>query len=378
MTLAALLLCGATVAVRTLIDLRAVDPGFEPERVLTLRVDLPRWRYETGSARRAALAGLLDELETLPGVEAVGAVNQAPLGRVSDSFRLWLPGRPELRPIDMPTAEIRTVAGGYLAALGIPLLRGRGLLGTLDAGGPQQALVNRPLAERLWPGQDPLGQRLSIDGAEGPWLEVVGVLATVRHFGVERAAPPELYVPYRQIQWPSVVLALRSSAPGSLVEPVLARLRAFDPELAAYEVATLDARLDQTLAPRRLPALVLSLFGVGGLLVAALGLYAMLAFGVVSRAREIGLRMAVGASRTDIARSFLAGGLRLTLLGLVLGLALGWGTQRVAVRWLDGLRALDLASVLFVVVVCLGVGVAAALGPAVRAARHDPARVLRS
>ncbi|HVS16482.1 MAG TPA: ADOP family duplicated permease [Thermoanaerobaculia bacterium] len=376
--LATVLLLGAALTVRSLLDLRAIEPGFEPERVLTLRVDLPRWRYEDGAARRGALRGLLDELGSLPGVETIGAVNQAPLGRVSDSFRLWLAGRGEQRPIDLPTAEIRTFAGDYFETLGVAVLRGRIPADLLAEGGAREVVVNAPLARTLWPGADPLGRLVGIDGPEGPWLEVVGVVSEVRHFGLERAAPPELWVPYRLVPWPSVVLALRGDAPAALVEPAIARMRGFDPELAAYDVATLSARLSQSLAPRRLPAMLLGLFGAGGALVAGLGLYALLAFGVTARGREIGLRLAVGARPGDLVRQFLGSGLRLVTTGVALGLGLGALALPLGRRWLGELGALDPWSVVGVAALGLAVGIAAALGPALRAARHDPARVLRA
>ncbi len=381
--LAVVLAVGAGLLARSVAGLERVDLGFRPQGVLTLRLDLPWARYETGARRGAFVADLLGRLDRLPGVGSAGVVNQIPLGGLSDRFRVWLPGEEYRRHVDVPTAEIRAVAGDYFRALGQPLLAGR-LFDRRDRpGAPGVVLVNRTMARSFWPdlapGEEPLGRRLGLDGPEGELLTVVGVVADVRHFGPDQAPRPEMYVPYHQIAWPSVALVIETTgAPRALLPAVRSAVAALDPELAPYDVATLEERLGASLGRWRFVNALLDLFGAAGLGLAALGLYGLLAYAVASRARELGIRLVLGAEPRALRRRVLLQGLALAALGVAAGTVAAALLAPALGSLLYGVGPADPATFAGAALLLLATAAAAAWPPARRATRVDPAAVLRS
>ncbi|MBN8226571.1 ABC transporter permease [Corallococcus macrosporus] len=381
--LAVLLLVSAGLLLRSFVHLRRIDPGFRSEGVLTVKLDLPPIRYAFGGAAPAAFYdALLERLRALPGVEAAGVVNALPM----EGKRWTLAVRDPTRPVPPGTepwqASIRIVTPGALEALRVPVLRGRGLLPEDRGAGGRAVLINAEAARRFWPGEDPLGRTVDTDmdwgnGAFGG--RVVGVVANLATEGLAVPAAPEVYVPYEQARSTDMTLVLRTSGePLALARAVRTEVRAMDANLAVGSVRTLASVVDATVAPLRFYLLLASLFAGVALVLAAVGLYGVVAYAVVQRTRELGIRMALGARAGQLMGMVLSHYLRLTAVGLVLGLGLAWGASRALSHLLNGVRPTDPLTYGLVVAVLGAVAFLAALLPARRAANVPPAVVLRA
>ncbi|MHA7632908.1 ABC transporter permease [Corallococcus sp. M7] len=381
--LAVLLLVSAGLLLRSFVHLRRVDPGFQPEGVLTVKLSLPPIRYAMGGAAPAAFYdGLLERLRGLPGVSVAGAVNAVPM----EGKRWTLAVRDPLRPVAPGTepwqASMRIVTPGALEALRVPVLSGRGLLPEDRGAGGRAVLINAEAARRFWPGEDPLGRTLDLDmdlgnGAFGG--RVVGVVANLATEGLAAPAAPEVYVPYEQARTTDMVLVLRTTGePLALAGAVRAEVRGLDANLAVGSLRTLASVVDETVAPLRFYLLLASLFAGVALVLAAVGLYGVVAYAVVQRTRELGIRMALGARANQLMGMVLSHYLRLTAMGLVLGLALAWGASRALSHLLNGVGPTDPLTYGLVVAVLGAVAFLAALLPARRAAHVPPAVVLRA
>ncbi|WP_223635962.1 ABC transporter permease [Corallococcus sp. EGB] len=381
--LAVLLLVSAGLLLRSFVHLRRVDPGFQPEGVLTVKLDLPPYRYAIGSAAPAAFYdGLLERLRALPGVSTAGAVNALPLEGKRWTLAVRDPRRPVAPGTEAWQASIRIVTPGALEALRVPVLRGRGLLPEDRGAGGRAVLINAEAARRFWPGEDPLGRGLETDmdlgnGAFGG--RVVGVVENLAAEGLAAPAAPEVYVPYEQARSTEMTLVLRTSGePLGLAQAVRAEVRGLDANLAVGSVRTLSSVVDGTVAPLRFYLLLASLFAGVALVLAAVGLYGVVAYAVVQRTRELGIRMALGARAEQLLGMVLSQYLRLTAVGLVLGLGLAWGASRALSHLLNGVGPTDPLTYGLVVTVLGAVAFLAALLPARRAAHVPPAVVLRA
>ncbi len=381
--LAVLLLVSAGLLLRTFVHLRNTHLGFQPEGVLTVRMELPPLHYRFGSAAPAAFYDrLLERLRARPGVQAAGAVSALPM---DGGIRWTLPIKDTQRPVPPEATpwetRVRIITPGALEAMGAKLLRGRSLgAGDRDAG-ERVVLVNAEAARRFWPGEDPLGHTVSteMDWGNGPFGgRVVGVVEDQPLDGLAAPAEPELYVPYEQARGTGMTLLLRTPGePLALASAVREELRALDASLATSSVRTLSSVVDGTVAPLRFYLLLVGLFAGVALLLAAVGLYGVVAYAVQQRTRELGIRMALGARARQVMGMVLGRYLRLTALGLVIGLALAAGASRALTHLLSGVRPTDPMTYAVVVLVLGAVAVVAALLPARRAARVPPAVALR-
>ncbi|MBN8466293.1 ABC transporter permease [Corallococcus exiguus] len=381
--LAVLLLVSAGLLLRSFVHLRQVDPGFQPEGVLTVKLELPPIRYAMGSAAPAAFYdGLLERLRALPGVVTAGAVSALPMEGKRWTIAVRDPRRPVAPGTEPWQASIRIVTPGALEALRVPVLRGRGLLPEDRGTGGRAVLINAEAARRFWPGEDPLGRTVDTDmdlgnGAFGG--RVVGVVANMATEGLAAPAAPEVYVPYEQTRTTDMVLVLRTTGePLALARAVRAEVRGMDANLAVGSMRTLASVVDGTVAPLRFYLLLASLFAGVALVLAAVGLYGVVAYAVVQRTRELGIRMALGARAGQLMGMVLRHYLRLTSVGLVLGLGLAWGASRALSHLLNGVRPTDPLTYGLVVAVLGAVAFLAALLPARRAAHVPPAVVLRA
>jgi putative ABC transport system permease protein len=372
------LLVGAGLTMRSLDRLLRTNLGFDPESVLTFKVSLPSARYEEDGKQRNFFGALMERVEAHPGVTAAGAVLNLPLSGGSMNGDFTIEGRPRFRPADAPAAEKHIVTPGYFAAMRIRLVRGRSFTAQDREGSRQVAIVNESMARRFWPGGSPIGQRIQILGDSTDWQEIVGVVADVRHEALDRGAGLETYVPFAQFPAAGMTLVIRSTLPAAtLTSAVRADVRALDPMIPVFSIKPLTQVVAESARGRRTPAALLGIFAGIALLLAAVGLYGLLAFSVSQRAHEMGVRMAVGAERGAVVRLVLGEGLRLVGAGALIGAVLALALGRVLAALLYETSPVDPATFAVAAAVLAGTAVVACWAPAQRAARVDPVRALR-
>ncbi|MFP2932730.1 FtsX-like permease family protein, partial [Pyxidicoccus sp. 3LG] len=380
--LAVLLLVSAGLLLRSFLHLQRADLGFQPEGVLTVKLDLPPLHYRFGSPAPAAFYDrLLERLRALPGVESAGLVSGLPM----DGVKWTIPMRDPRRPVPQGTepwkTRVRVLTPGALETLRGKVVRGRDITSTDVGESGRVVLVSAEAARRYWPGEDPIGHRVETDMGWGNGTfggRVVGVVEDMAIDGPAAPAEPELYVPYDQARSTDMTLLLRTSGdPLALLASVRAEVRALDASLALGRVRTLSSVVDGRVAPLRFYLLLVGLFAGVALVLAAVGLYGVVAYAVLQRTRELGIRMALGAREQQVMRMVLGRYLRLTAVGLVLGLALAVGASRALTHLLSGVPPTDPLTYVAVVTVLGTVAFLAALLPARRASRVPPAIALR-
>lgn len=378
--LALMLLVGAGLLLRSFQNLRAVDTGVRPAGTLAMRMSLASDAYATEDARRAFVARLLAALEGLPGVEAAGTVSHLPLteGKVGDSA--WRTDRPAPVPGREPGVDFRWVAGDYFRAQGVRLARGRAFDGRDHAGSTRAFVVNEALVRQQFPGEDPLGRRLAYSwGGETFEGEIVGVVDDVRETSVTAEASPALYHAFAQ--WPdgSLNVIVRTAGdPMAVAGPAREAVRGLDPNLPVASMRTMESVVAEATARSRLSSYLLGGFAALALVLAAIGLYGIISYGVAQRRGEIGVRVALGADRRDILRLVVGQGLTLTAVGLGVGLVGAFALTRVLHSLLYGVTATDPLTYLAVPLVLGAVALVATYFPADRASRVDPATALRA
>ena len=371
--LACVLLVGAGLLFRSFSALLEVELGFQPQHAMAWRVDPPRAFANEGESSRY-LDGAIQRVSSLPGVEAVGLSDTLPLGR----NRTWGAGARGVQypPGKYPIAYPRIVDHHYLQAMQIPLRAGRYFDDRDDAAKTGNVvIINENLAHRLWPDRDPIGQMLDLNGG----TTVIGVVGNVRHSTLEEAGGNEMYFDFHRGGWNAMEMVVRSARPPeSLAPEVRAALAAYDPSLPSAEFYPLERLVDNAVAPRRLITRLLGFFSTLALTLAALGLYGVIAYSVVQRTQEIGIRMALGAQRTDVLQLILRGGLKLVALGVAIGLAGSFALTRVLQSQLFGVTAHDPLVFAGNAALLVAVASAACLIPALRATRVDPMTALRA
>jgi len=384
-SLTALLLTGAGLMLRTLLELRKVDPGFRTDRLLTMKVTLPDTRYESRAQRSAFLDRALEAIRTLPGVDSVAAVNHLPMSGDHDWGSFNIVGQAALDWGHAPSAEGRSISANYFRAMGIRLLQGREFEPGADApDAASSVIVNQAFAQEFWPNQNPIAQRLMSLDEQPRTRVVVGVVGNVKHFGLDAAADPEMYTLYGW--WRSMTLVVRCAAvpnsapnlvPDSMVSAVRRRVAALDPEAPVYDVALAEQLVGRSTASRRLDLLLLGIFAALALLLAAVGIYGLLAYTVGRRTREIGIRMALGARPAGMLRLVVGEGMRLVLGGLAIGTAASLALTRLMQSLLYGVKPADPMTFGAVAVLLTAAGALACYLPARRAMKIDPLTALR-
>jgi putative ABC transport system permease protein len=371
--LACMLLVGAGLLFRSFTALLRVDLGFQPQQAMAWRVDSPR-EFKNAAEGSQYLDGVVRSVAAVPGVEAVGLSDVLPLGR----NRTWgIRAKGVLyRPGENASVFPRIVEQHYLQAMQIPLRAGRYFDDRDNAAGPKSVIINENLARALWPNRDAIGQSITQDGGR----VVVGVVGNVRHGALEEAGRNEMYIDYRQTDdWSGMEMVVRSSRPPeSLAPDVRAALAAYDPSLPSGDFYELERLIDNAVAPRRLTTRLLGFFSALALTLAALGLYGLIAYSVVQRTQEIGIRLAIGAQRRDVLALMIAGGLRLVGVGVALGLIGAFVLSRVLQSLLFGVTAHDPMVFAGNAVLLIAIAAAACLVPALRATRVNPIIALRA
>ena len=370
--LSLVLLIGAGLMVKSFGKLLSVDPGFSVERLMVFDV-APSFSEE---ARQIGFyQQLLQRLETLPGVESVGAVSRLPLSGGNSARGFRIPGR----EIEY-NGDVRIGSADYFRTMGIPLLKGRSFNPQDVSGSVPVAIVNEALASTVFPGEDPLGKYLTEYGPRDKTLQIVGVVGNVRHQALDVAPRAELYQPIAQAGWPRMFFAVRTAAgnPLALAPAVQAAVASVDKNVALGNVRTMEDLVARSLAQRRFTMLLLTIFAGIALALAAIGLYGVMSYTVAQRTREIGIRMALGAQRADVLKLVVRHGMILTAAGVAIGLAASFGFTRLIANLLYGVGATDAVTFAGLSLLLLAVALLACWLPARRASGVDPVIALRS
>jgi predicted permease len=370
---ACILLVGAGLLMRSFLRVLDVNLGFQPERAAALRID-PSFRISSSAQQNSFIDDVLHRARSVPGIVAAGITDVLPL---RDDRGWAVSGRGQVyEKGHQPEAFIRVVSDGYFEAAGIPLRAGRVFTERDRASNEPVVVVNETMARTLWPGQNPVGQTITTDGGR----RVVGVVADVRHAALEKASGSEMYLPMRQTRdYAAMQLVVRTALPPDrLAAGIRTALRPIDPNLPVREFVTFQDLVDKAVSPRRFLVLLLAGFAAFALILASLGIYAVISYSVSQRAQEIGIRMALGASATDLQRRIMLRTLGLAALGLALGMAGSRVLSSALGSLLFGITTGD--PVTFIEVGTLLIAIAAIAGyiPAWKASRIDPMVALRS
>ncbi|MFE8599359.1 ABC transporter permease [Archangium violaceum] len=380
--LAVVLLVAAGLLLKSFMRLQQVDPGFRSEHVLTMDLSLPeREAYASSASREDFYDSLLERVRSLPGVQAVAATYHLPLAGRNMSTSMWDMSRPKPTPELWQYAQVRIITPGFFEVLRIPLKRGRLLTSQDGEQGQWSVVISEEAARRYWPGEDPLGRtvRLGMNFGNGDMGgQVVGVVGNVRHQGIAKEPLPEVYVLHPQGSTNDMSLVVRTAGePLSLAPSVRAEVRALDKHLPVAHVRTLENILGDAVAQPRFLMVLVGTFAGLALVLAAMGLYGVVAFAVSQRTRELGIRMALGADARSVLRLVIGQYLQLTAMGVALGLVLAFVASRLLAGLLYSVQAADPWAYAGVTVLLVGVALVASFLPAYRATRIDPVIALR-
>jgi len=380
--LAVVLLVGAGLLIRSFQRLRQVDIGFTTENRLTMKMVLPMPKYVKADARRAFYDQTLARVEAIPGVEAAGVITVLPLSFSGMNFSFSVEGQTSPSDLQLPFALYRVVSPGYFRAMGITLQRGR-LLDAHDTPDSQPVLlINQRLADQYWPHEDPIGKRLKIGPVDSPnqWLTVAGVVNNVRQTGLYEQKL-EIYVPYAQerrvFMSPRDLVVSTKADAASVVGAVRQAVWSVDKDQPISDVRTMDQVVAASISKERFQSLLLGLFAALALVLACVGLYGVISYAVVQRTHEIGVRMALGAKPVDVLRLVIRQGMALTIIGLIVGVAVGSVVTRVLSDMLYGVGTRDPLTFVGAPLLLLVVAFLACYIPARRATRIDPLVALR-
>jgi len=380
--LAVTVVAAAGLLVRSLERLQTADMGLAHDRIVFAELDMPRERYADQERRRQFLDAVLERVTAVPGIDDVTPINALPFAGATgwDVPRFTAEGQTAEQVAENPSLNLEAVHRTYFTTFNVPVLRGRAFHSSDNNQAPRVAIVSDDVAARAWPQQDPIGKRLKMGGlaSRNEWLTIVGVVATTRYRELARPRPT-LYLPADQFMIAAGRLAIRTSAgPSFIAGAVRDSVRAVDPLVRVLRIAPYGDYLQKPLAWPRFNALLLGVFAVAALLMSSIGLYGVMAASVRQRSAEIGVRMALGATATDVRRLILGEALRLTAAGTILGLALAFAATRALQGLLFETQALDPATLLAATLVLVATLMLASYLPARRAAHIDPADMLRT
>ena len=377
LALALMLLVGAGLLMRSLANIRGVNPGFDPERLLTAFIGLPANGYETPAKIRTFQTSVLEHVNTTPGVSAAALVSVLPFSGDDTDTSFFIEGRPQPETAaDTPVAWYRIVSPGYLRTIGMRLERGRFVephdLDTSET----VVVINRALANRYWPREDPIGRRVRM----GKYTcRIVGIVRDVHHRSLREDPRGEMFVSYRQFQSRGMYLAARTAAEPTAILPAVRRhLASLDPNIPLFSVATMDRLMADSLSLPRMMALLMGAFAAASLLLAAIGVYGLMAYTVTLRTREFGIRIALGAATGDVLRLVVGQAGRLTAIGLIVGAMAALAAARFISTMLFGVTSSDVPTFIGTALVLGGIALLASYLPARRAVRVDPVTALRS
>jgi putative ABC transport system permease protein len=378
--LALVLLIAAGLLIQSVVRLRNVHPGFNAENQLTMNVVLPGAKYPKAAQWVTFYDQLGKRLETLPGVEAAGFTSVLPMSSNFDGRGLVVEDHPKPRGEEI-SVDLYVTTPGYLRAMATRLIKGRELNDHDTDAAPPVALVNETMAAALWPDGDVLGKRIKFPGSERnpqPWRTVVGVVGDVKQYGLDRKEPMQIYLPEAQFPTQFMTLVVHtSSAPRGLLAAVRNEIHEVDKDQAIYNIVTMDELLADSISLRRFSMVMLMVFAGVALLLAGVGIYGVISYAVTQRTHEIGIRMALGASRRDILRLIVREGMAMALAGVGAGLIATFALTRLMASLLYGVSATDPLTFIAIAALLTGVALAACFVPARRATKVDPMIALR-
>jgi predicted permease len=385
--LSLVLLIGAGLMVRTLWQLSNVKPGFDPNSLLTMNVSIRANKFPTPASYTSFFNRVLQQVRSTPGVQSAGVIDDLPMGRGGSHQPVAIEGQPVVPMADQPEVDVRCISPGYLHTMLVPLLSGRDLTDDDVAGRNPAVIISESMAKRFWPNENPLSKHLTLTFYPGVSREIVGVVGDVKLDSLDETRPvATVYWPLDQIiappsePWRSfpMSLAVRTGGdPMSLVTAVTSAVHQIDPETPVTDVVTMNELISNTLRPQRSNMFLLAAFAALALILTAVGIYSVLSYAVRRRVREIGIRMALGASHSDVLKMIITDGMKPILLGVTIGLAAALGLGRVVSSLIYGVRATDPLTLGTVAVLLVAVGVLATAIPAYRATRVEPIRTLR-
>jgi putative ABC transport system permease protein len=383
--LSLLLLIAAGLLVKSFMQIQKVNPGFNADNLLVVRLALPKQKYSERETITNFYDRLGPEVENLPGVQSVGAVSVLPLSGLISSVDFSIVGRPSLSADEVPVGQYRMISPGYFRSMAIPLIKGRDFNEHDRSGSKPVVVINETLASRYWPNENPIGASLKVE-LSNEELEVIGVVGNIKHKNLDDSPSADLYVPFYQIPKRAVVyltnnmfLTVRTAGnPMGLSNSVRRSVQEIDRDVAASSASTMSDILSVSVAPRRFNMLLLEIFAGFSILLTALGLYSVISYGVVQRKNEIGIRMALGAQRNDVLKLILGQGLKLVLVGVALGLAGALALTQLISSLLFGVSATDQYIFIITPLLLVFVGLLASYIPARKAMNIDPVTALRS
>ena len=379
--LAVVLLVGAGLMIRSFEKLQNVNLGFNTDRVMTARISLYGQRYTQPQARQDFFAQVLNATRSAPGVEAVGAVGTVLLSATPNSTNFSIEGRPDLPPEKRVEVPVDPISDDYFKTMKVALLKGRFFDGRDTATSPQTVIINDTMARMFWSDEDPIGRRIKYGqlADSGPWMTIVGVVADTRRTGFDSAVRPETYLPYSQSPAGSMMVVLRAAGdPNEALAAVRGAVRQADPLISVHAARPLADLVGGLAAQRKLNTLLLVIFACVAALLAAIGIYGVMGYSVAERTREIGVRVALGASSGGILRLVLFEGFTLAAVGIAAGLAGALALGRLMTSLLYDTPATDPATLVSIAGVAAAAALAASLVPAVRAVRLQATEALRA
>jgi putative ABC transport system permease protein len=376
--LSIVLLAGAGLMIKSFLRLQQVDPGFNPERLLTLETFLPPARYPKAQQQAAFYQQVGQRLAAVPGVQSVGASIGPPFTGAGIGIGFEIEGRAAAPPGEQLVTSYRAISPGYFLTMGVPLLKGRDFSDGDNSEGPGVVIVNQSFARRFFPNEDPIGRRLDIGDGYNRMREIVGVVGDTKGNSLKEPAPAEIYVVYLQRPWQWIRYAVRASAePESLAPAIRAAVWSVDKNISVNNLKTVERLIAETTTEPRLYLILLSVFAAVALILSAVGVYGVMSYAVAQRRHEIGVRMALGARATDVLKLVVGQGMTLALVGVALGLAGAFALTRTLTTLLFKVEPTDPAVFALIALMIIGVALLASLIPARRAVRVNPVVALR-
>jgi putative ABC transport system permease protein len=387
MALAVVLLVGAGLLIRSFSKLIAVDPGFRAERVITFNIAAPETKYGQYAQLRGLVADLTERMKRVPGVQGAAVVTGLPLSNTMMRTSVHIDGTPPDRPAERKITDVAMATPGYFAVMGIPLVSGRDFTDRDGSGAPVVSIINQEFAKRYFPNENPIGKRISLGwdqdtaSAGGNMTlggEIVGVVANVKRRGLSEEVIPETYASYMQPTFSNFSVVVRSTAdPATAIAAIRAQMRELDPDLPLSELRQLKELVSQSVSRPRFYTMVLGVFAAIALVLAAVGIYGVISYAVSLRTRELGIRIALGATGRQVSGLVLQQGVTLALAGVVIGGVGAYWLTRLIAKLLFGVGATDPLTFFGVAGLLTAIAALASYIPARRAARVDPLLAMR-